>query len=387
MTSESIYLKRHKTIPIGVLWMGTSTSDAGADDELIDTNIPVSYVANIWRNERLFIYDGTGAGQTRKIEAYDGTDTFTLYDDWITNPDTTSRYQVISGEGVSGGTAGDATAANQTTILGRHEVPAADAAANALMRDVIGNKTDDAVGAPDGVASMMAYMKAMLGAGLVDGIKNVGLNRDLPYLTEFFEDETITLAVWDETVTNSGDISVLVEAGYKFARMSTGATGVSTAVLNSDQRFEFRPNSFNLLTGVITRIVMEWDMRIANVANILNSSFLVGFGSAKTSIRTSNDVAGFMLVSDALNALTDDGGTEALTDVSSGITLSNWNKYRVTAVPGDTVQFYINDTLVATHNVAAEVPDDVMYIVIHNANDVAADADVDIAHIRQWYSE
>jgi len=104
MTGESIYLKRHKTIPIGVLWMGVSTSDAGANDELIDTDIPVAYIANIWRDERLFIYAGEGAGQTRKIEAYNAG-TFTLYDDWVTNPDKTSRYQVISGEGISGGAA------------------------------------------------------------------------------------------------------------------------------------------------------------------------------------------------------------------------------------------------------------------------------------------
>jgi len=379
MTGESVYIKEHMQIIEGVIRRGTAT--AGGATTLTDDDIPDSYVTDLWNDETIYIFAGTGAGQSKKIETYDQpTHTFTIYDSWIVQPDTDSRYQVVVGTGISGGTAGDATAANQ-------EVATADAAANALMRDVIGNKTDDAVGAPDGVASLMGYMKAMLGAGLVDGIKNVGLNRDLPYLTEFFEDETITLAVWDETVTNTGAISVLVEDGYKFARMSTGATGVSTAVLNSDQRFEFRPNSFNLLTGVITRVVLEWDMRITNVANILNSSFLVGFGSAKTSIRTSNDVAGFVLVSDVLNALTDDGGTEALTDVSSGITLSNWNKYRVTAVPGDTVQFYINDTPVATHDVAAEVPDDVMYIVIHNANDAAADADVDIAHIRQWYSE
>jgi len=88
-----------------------------------------------------------------------------------------------------------------------------------------------------------------------------------------------------------------------------------------------------------------------------------------------------------LTAITDDAGTEALTNISAGITVTNWNKYRITAVPGNIVYFYINDTLVATHNAAASLPDDVMYIVFHNANDAAADADVDVAHIRQWYSE
>ena len=273
------------------------------------------------------------------------------------------------------------------TIDGYHDVPAANAATNAQMRDVIGNKGDTAVGAPDSVASIMAYLKALLGTGLVDGAKNIGFNRDLPYLTEFFSDETIDAAVWDETITNSGTIAFTMESGYKFVRLSTGATNVSTAVLNTDQRFEFRPNSFNLVSNVITRIVLEWDMRFTNVANILNTSFIAGFGNAKTSIRTSNNIAAICLNGDVLTAITDDAGTEALTDISAGITVTNWNKYRITAVPGNIVYFYINDTLVATHNAAASLPDDVMYIVFHNANDAAADADIDVAHIRQWYSE
>jgi hypothetical protein len=267
---------------------------------------------------------------------------------------------------------GDSTPTDLSGVEVLHDVPAADVSDNALIRDVLGNKTDVAVGAPDGVASAIAYLKALLGTGLVDGAKNIGFNRDLPYLTEFFEDETIFASTWDETVTNTGAIAFATSAGYKYVNLSTGATDVSTAVLNSDQRFEFRPGSFNLVQGVITRIVMEWDMRFTNVANILNTSFLAGFGNAKASIRTSNNIAGFILDGDVLKSITDDGGTEELTDVSSGITVTNWNKYRITAVPGNTVQFYINDTVVATHNTAANLPED---------------ADVDVAHIRQWYSE
>lgn len=273
------------------------------------------------------------------------------------------------------------------TINSSLSVPAIDETANILLQDVIGNKDDDPVGEPNATASLIAYAKAMLGSGLVDGAKNIGFNRDLPFLTEFFGDETIEIAVWDKTETNTGDIAIYTESGYIFARLSTGITDVSTAALNTDQRFEFRPGAFNILNGVITRTVLECDMRLSNVANILNTSFLVGFGNSKASIRTSNDIAGFCLVGDVLYAVTDNGGSETLTDVSSGITVTNWNTYRITAIPGDIVNFYINNNLVATHDVAANTPDDVMYIVIHNANDAAADADVDIAHIRQWYSE
>lgn len=303
-------------------------------------------------------------------------------------PDSKSLYDVIALDRLDNATYGlSALNTDLDTIDGLHDVPVADAATNTYMRDVVGNKSDDPIGAPNGTASVMAYIKALLGTGLVDGAKNIGFNRDLPYLTEFFTDETIDASVWDETITNSGTIAFTMESGYKFVRLSTGATNVSTSVLNTDQRFEFRPNSFNIISNAITRIVLEWDMRFTNVANILNTSFIAGFGNAKTSIRTSNNIAAICLNGDVLTAITDDAGTEALTDISAGITVTNWNKYRITAVPGNSVAFYINDTLVATHNVAAEIPDDVMYIVFHNANDAAADADVDVAHIRQWYSE
>jgi len=268
-----------------------------------------------------------------------------------------------------------------------HSVPTQDVSDNTLIRDVIGNKEDTAVGAPSDYASVISYLKALLGTGLVDGAKNIGFNRDLPYLTDFFEDETISADVWDKTVTNTGAITFAIDAGYKYVNLSTGATDVSTAVLNTDQRFEFRPNSFNLVQSVITRIVLEWDMRLTNVANMLNTSVLFGFGNSKTSIRTSDNIAGFILDGDVLKSITDNSGTEELTDVSDGITVTNWNKYRITALPGNIVQFYINDAVVATHNNAASLPNDAMYIIFHNANDSAADADVDVAHIRQWYSE
>jgi len=169
MTGESVYIKEHKQIIEGVIWRGTATDVVG-NTFLKDTNIPAAYGAGVWNDERLFIFTGTGAGQTRKIKNYDGAGEFEVYDAWNTNPDTTSRYQVISGEGTVGAAAaGDATAANQTTIIGKvdtidglHDIPVADVVDNAQMRDVIGNKTDAAVTTVGNVSSLMAYLKAVL---------------------------------------------------------------------------------------------------------------------------------------------------------------------------------------------------------------------------------
>ncbi|MEA3338438.1 MAG: hypothetical protein U9R15_00585 [Chloroflexota bacterium] len=158
MTKESIYLKQHKTIPIGVIWVGVSTSAAGANDELIDTDIPAAYIDDIFNDERLFIYAGTGAGQTRKIEDYDaGTGKFTLHDTWVTNPDTTSRYQVIAGDGVSGAGAGDATAANQAIIIA--DVAAAEAKVDTAITDIASVNTD--IGDFSGQGNLQSLLAAL----------------------------------------------------------------------------------------------------------------------------------------------------------------------------------------------------------------------------------
>lgn len=102
----------------GVIYRGRATG--GGVNTLTDTAIPAAYITNILNDERLFIYAGTGAGQSRKIDTYDQpTHTFTLYYNWTTQPDATSLYQVISGPGSSGAGGGDATLANQTTIINR----------------------------------------------------------------------------------------------------------------------------------------------------------------------------------------------------------------------------------------------------------------------------
>jgi len=61
-----------------------------------------------------------------------------------------------------------------------------------------------------------------------------------------------------------------------------------------------------------------------------------------------NDIAMFAKVLGVLYARTDEAGTDEDTDVSSGITLTNWNKYAI-EVTSASVKFYINNSLKATH--------------------------------------
>lgn len=62
-----------------------------------------------------------------------------------------------------------------------------------------------------------------------------------------------------------------------------------------------------------------------------------------SSVRFTTDNATF------LYAITGDGAARTITDVSSGITVTNWNIYEIVFNPGVNAKFYINGVLVATH--------------------------------------
>mgnify|MGYP001602016947 FL=1 len=108
------------------------------------------------------------------------------------------------------------------------------------------------------------------------------------------------------------------------------------------------PQGASATNDVYQQLVLEFVMALGTVANIDNAQFIVGLGAAGTEIRTTADVIGFILVSDALNTLTDSGGTETVTVVSSGPTLTSFNKYKI-VVRNGAVDFYVNDVLKNTH--------------------------------------
>lgn len=67
---------------------GTITLAAGA-----------SATDNIYNGERISILEGTGAGQSRIITAYNGTTKVaTVNRNWTTNPDSTSKYSILGAE-------------------------------------------------------------------------------------------------------------------------------------------------------------------------------------------------------------------------------------------------------------------------------------------------
>jgi hypothetical protein len=91
--------------------------------------------------------------------------------------------------------------------------------------------------------------------------------------------------------------------------------------------------------------IMEFGLRLTNVANIDNNEFFVGLSTSNSAIRTTNDIIGFILSSDELTCIEDDGGGEDTEQLS--YTLTDWHWLRI-EIWGGTVLFYVDDLLVHT---------------------------------------
>ena len=114
---------------------------------------------------------GMGPGSSpwdSAIADHDTEDTFgNVINDLVEEDSGTYRLTAAALAEAPGG--GDATAANQTTIInavgvvdGYHDVPTADAATDTVMRDVIGRKTDAAVTTVGTTKSVIAYLKGLV---------------------------------------------------------------------------------------------------------------------------------------------------------------------------------------------------------------------------------
>ena len=102
------------------------------------------------------------------------------------------------------------------------------------------------------------------------------------------------------------------------------------------------------------QLVLEFELLFGTVANIANvtDGFFAGLG-AGASLRASQNVAGFVLVSDALNVLTDAAAAETVTVVGSSPTLTVSNLYKV-VIRNGAVDFWVNKVLKVTHT--ANIP-------------------------------
>lgn len=181
----------------------------------------------------------------------------------------------------------------------------------------------------------------------------------LPYLIETWQGViAIDSTVWAKAVTGTGAITdppSKAEEPYQKVILS-GPANADTARLYTVQEWQLAPdtwgqNTFNKL------LIMEWEVKLATVASIDNDHFFMGLSAVNNATRASNNIAGFILTADALNAITDDGVGETVSAVGAP-TLTNWNKLKIVAYNA-IIEFYVNEVMQARHTTTAgeDLPD------------------------------
>ena len=222
----------------------------------------------------------------------------------------------------------------------------------------------------DGVPSLYAATKSLM---RVDTI---------PMLSEFWIDEAgIDSNLWTTTAPATGTLARSVaEAGYVKVGIAPNLNEVGR--IRSNQRYKATPGQYGANT-IVRTFNIEFEVKLTTVANIDNTISFFGLTPGTGDTRTTNNIIGWALTSDALQSLTDSAGTETV-NTTFGETLTNWNKLRI-EVYASGIKFYVNEVLKATHT--TNIPDQMMYINYYVDTEAGGAATVDVGPVRTWYED
>lgn len=178
-------------------------------------------------------------------------------------------------------------------------------------------------------------------------IKNTSYG--LPYLIETWQGVAIDVSVWTTVLTAGGTVTRSVaEEPYQKVILDCVATA-DAARLHSVQEWQLAPdtwatNTFNKL------LIMEWEAKLVDVDDIDEDEFLMGLTAIPLAIRTSNDIAVFILdpAADALHGLTDTGGAETSTAIPSAPDVTAWHKYGIVAYR-NIIEFWLDEVMEVRH--------------------------------------
>jgi hypothetical protein len=139
------------------------------------------------------------------------------------------------------------------------------------------------------------------------------------------------------------------------------------------------PSNYGTNT-IYKKIILEYVVKLTTLANFDNAPFIIGLTPNKTDTRASNNIIGFSLLADVLQALTDNGGAETITAIPAAV-LTNVNKLRIEIYAGH-VKFFVNEVQVADH--ITNLPNVPMYRDIYIANEAGGATGFELMGNRMW---
>ena len=195
-------------------------------------------------------------------------------------------------------------------------------------------------------------------------IKNTSYG--LPYLMETWQDPLgIPPAVWATATGGTGPGTVtwsIAEEPYHKVILAGAGNDDDTSRLYTVWQWQLAPglwgiNTFNKL------LIMEWEVKMANVSEMDNATCFLGLSAVNNATRASDDIAGFILTGDALNCISDNGGSETVAAVG-GPTLTNWNKLAIISYR-NVIEFWVNEAMQARHTTTPAPDEDLPDINAH----------------------
>jgi len=246
----------------------------------------------------------------------------------------------------------------------------------------------NALGAPSQILAGTRYIiKPFPGTSLLGPVAVLDmLTRPRVSLYEGWQDELgIDFTVW--TVLNSATGVPWgrgFAGGYLRATGSCGANEVERLVTTT--RWLDSSPTFGVNT-ILRRLIVEFEMRLNNVVSMDNTQCFFGLTPDQANIRTSNNIAGFALLADVLQTVTDAGGVEEA-NTGFGENLGLFNKFRLEAydnVGVNTIDFYLNEVLIARHIV--QIPNIPSYLNFYVDSEAGLGAAPEVGIVRIWYED
>jgi len=192
----------------------------------------------------------------------------------------------------------------------------------------------------------------------------------------------IDFTVWAVTHPATGAAWARAAAGPHL-QVASIPNANETARLVTTTRWIAAPDTYDV-NMVLRRLIVEFELSLANVANMDNTLCWFGLTPAQASTRATNNIIGFGLNADVLETVTDLAGAETLTTgFGEDLTVLNKLKMDILSAAGvGTVRFFLNEALIATH--ITTLPDLPMYHNYFIDTEAGGAATINVGVNRIW---
>lgn len=275
--------------------------------------------------------------------------------EWIANPSATTASQTSAGIIEIATTAEQTTGTDDTraaTPKSVHDMTSLSGAAWFLDEDTMTSNSDTKTASQQ---SIKAYIDTSVVEGTINtSVSNTYFTYQVPLC---FDDASASNGYigWDNT--NIGDPDDVHGAGGASKILASGANAFLYTWLPGTLSEEY----YGADDG--KKISIKFRMKLNATTNIKAVGMVTATATSYAAQSSTAESIRFVENAGVLYAQNANGTTATSTDISSGVTRTNWNTYEIIFDPGVDIKYYVNGTLKATHTTNLPTADDACRIL------------------------